>query len=340
MKTETSIQPGVYSDEDLARDGIRVSRRAIETLPLPAARDDSAMAEPEAERDGAQAGPKPRSPWGRVLLSAVALLICLAVAIEVYDWMSGLFARSVYVASAAIALLAAMVASAVAIIRREVLQIHNLASVQKLRERAQARLDADTRGDGVAVIGQILRALPFDRARERHIAEFRTVMHDARTDRQALALFERTVLRPLDERAHAIVVRGARDAAVGVSISPVAALDAAITVWRSLRVIRDVASVYGFRPGPAATAVLARRLFVTAAASAAIDVAGKMWGEHLGGRVAGFLSASLAEGLVTAVRTARLGLATIEACRPLPFAEDQQPTLAQLSKRVMAGLTR
>lgn len=147
------------------------------------------------------------------------------------------------------------------------------------------------------------------------------------------------MLQPLDERAQAIIVRAARDAAIGVSISPIAALDVAITIWRSLRMIRDIAGVYGFRPGAAATLSLARRMFVTAAANAALDIAGTMWGEHLGGRVAGVLSAKLSEGIITAVRTARLGLATIEACRPLPFAEDQRPGLAQLRKQVLAGLS-
>ena len=68
-------------------------------------------------------------------------------------------------------------------------------------------------------------------------------------------------------------------------------------------------------------------------------LAGTVWSEHLGGRVAAMLSHKLAEGVITAIRTARLGLATMEACRPLPFGEAEQPTLAGLRQQVMKGLS-
>jgi putative membrane protein len=196
----------------------------------------------------------------------------------------------------------------------------------------------DSRGEGIVIIGQILKALPQDPALEARAVQLKQMIHDALGDRQAFALFHRTILKPLDERAQAIVVRAARDAAVGVSISPVAALDVAITIWRSVRMIRQIAAVYGFRPGTTATLMLARRVLATAATNAAIDVAGSVWSEHLGGRVAAVLSHKLAEGVVTAIRTARLGLATMEACRPLPFGEAEQPTLVGLRQQVMKGL--
>jgi putative membrane protein len=298
--------------------------------PIPVAQATEPLAPDAAPR---------RSPWARLFGGALGLLASMVLGVWVYDWIAGLFARSSLLGWTGTGLLAAFAASMVALVARELNQMRRLAAVAELRERARARMEADTPGDGMAVIGAILRALPAQPDTAERVVQFRAMVHGALSDRQTLQLFDRSVLRPLDERAQAIIVRAARDAAVGVSISPLAVLDVVVTVWRSLRMIRDIAGLYGFRPGAAATLALARRLFVTATAAAAIDVAGTMWGEHLSGRVAGVLSAKLSEGIITAVRTARLGLATIEACRPLPFAEDQRPGLAQLGKQVLAGLS-
>jgi putative membrane protein len=245
----------------------------------------------------------------------------------------------VNIGGAVIALLAATLGSAVAAVHQEWRQIRRFDAVTTLRERAALRMTEETRGEGIVIIGQILKALPADPALEARATQLRQMIHDALGDRQAFALFHRTILKPLDERAQQIVVRAARDAAVGVSISPVAALDVAITIWRSVRMVRQIAAVYGFRPGTAATVVLARRVLISAATNAAIDVAGTVWSEHLGHRVAGVLSQKLAEGVITAIRTARLGLATMEACRPLPFGEAEQPTLASLRQQVVKGLS-
>ena len=70
-----------------------------------------------------------------------------------------------------------------------------------------------------------------------------------------------------------------------------------------------------------------------------LPLAGTVWSEHLGHRVAAMLSHKLAEGVITAIRTARLGLATMAACRPLPFGEAEQPTLASLRSQVIKGLS-
>lgn len=323
MSDAPSLPPGTYS-----RDSVTVSYG-----PTPPGADG-----PQIAPLPALAAPR-RLPWTRVLGVSLGLLLLGAIGMQLVDWIAALFARSTWLGGAVVALLVAAIGSAVAAVHQEWRQIRRFDAVTALRERAALRVNEDARGEGVVIIGQILKALPQDPALEARAIELRRMSYDALGDRQAFALFHRTILKPLDERAQAIVVRAARDAAVGVSISPVAALDVAITIWRSVRMIRQIAAVYGFRPGTTATLVLARRVLVSAATNAAIDVAGSVWSEHLGGRVAAMLSHKLAEGVITAIRTARLGLATMEACRPLPFGEAAQPTLASLRQQVMKALS-
>jgi putative membrane protein len=56
----------------------------------------------------------------------------------------------------------------------------------------------------------------------------------------------------------------------------------------------------------------------------------------LGHGIAARLSARLGEGVVNGLLTARVGIAAIEVCRPLPFVNGRPPRLAD----VMAELRR
>ena len=50
------------------------------------------------------------------------------------------------------------------------------------------------------------------------------------------------------------------------------------------------------------------------------------------------LSARAAQGVGAGLLTARLGLRTIEACRPLPWCADEKPRLGELRKRLVGQL--
>jgi putative membrane protein len=168
--------------------------------------------------------------------------------------------------------------------------------------------------------------------------QYRDAIADTHDDREAMQLFERIVLRPLDEIAYAAVRRAARDTAIGASVSPVAGVDALIVLWRSMRMVREVAEVYGLRPTRLSVLALIRRMFLTATFAVTADVVGDVLGAHLGGRLAGLVSGKLAEGVFAGVRTARLGLLAIEQCRPLPFAADDRPNLRQLVSQSLGSL--
>jgi putative membrane protein len=157
--------------------------------------------------------------------------------------------------------------------------------------------------------------------------------------RDALGLFEREVLAALDRAAMAAVGRAARDTALGTAASPLALLDAVLVVARSLRMIREIAAIYGFRPGGLAALGLLRRVIVQAVGVAGADLAGEVTAEMLGGlghKVAGTVSTRLGVGLFAGTRVARLGLATLRACRPMPFLAEP-PQLAQILRRALSG---
>ena len=50
------------------------------------------------------------------------------------------------------------------------------------------------------------------------------------------------------------------------------------------------------------------------------------------------LSARAAQGVGAGLLTARLGMRTMEACRPLPWCADEKPKLGELRKRLIGQL--
>ena len=94
---------------------------------------------------------------------------------------------------------------------------------------------------------------------------------------------------------------------------------------KSGRLIRRLSELYGGRPGTLGFFRLARsvlaHLAVTGAIAAGDDFVQQIVGQGLAAR----LSAKLGEGVVNGMMTARIGIAAMEAARPLPFAALKRP---------------
>ena len=134
------------------------------------------------------------------------------------------------------------------------------------------------------------------------------------------AVLRNGALDPLRAQAR----RLGRDAAIQggllVAITPSPALDGLIAGLRSLRLVRQVATLYGLRPGPAVTLALLRRAAWTAATVIGMDLAARSVVEQFLNATPGIKHAAEALPGVgqTARRLYRLAAVTAEACSPLP----------------------
>ena len=63
-----------------------------------------------------------------------------------------------------------------------------------------------------------------------------------------------------------------------------------------------------------------------------------MLGSIAGGGVLSRLSRRFGEGVVNGALTARVGVAAMEVCRPLPFARVRRPSVTSLVRRALTGL--
>lgn len=265
---------------------------------------------------------------------SLALFVGGVLAVESIEWVRMMYARNEALGVGFSALLGIVLASAAWWTASEAAQIRKLKVVEALRAEA-ALLGGGGFERARTWIARVEAAIATTPERARLFAQANDTILDTHSDADALQIFHRTVLTPLDEAAYRVVARAARTTALGVSVSPVASIDAALVVWRSVRMVREIAQIYGLRPGAAATISLVRRLLYGALQSVAVDVLGDAWVQLLGHRFASVLSARLGEGVFAAVRVARLGILAIEQCRPLPFTEADRPSLMRLRGEIM-----
>lgn len=282
--------------------------------------------------------PPPRRGKGaaRLLVLSLTTLVLAALGFDTADLIARAFSWSPWAGGALAGLLGLAVASLGWLTGRETLAWRRLRRVDDLRLRACALLACGATGKEATHLRDAVTDLYSNRrdlAPARHaLAEAVTDAHDGR---EVLALTDRILLTPLDRAAYRLVLSASRDVAVGTTLSPAALLDVALVLWRNMKLVREIAALYAARPGLIGSARLVRRMAENVGVAGMVEGGDGLLVDALGGTLAAAISARLGQGMVNGLLTARIGLAAMHLCRPLPFAADRQPTLNDIRKELL-----
>ncbi len=281
---------------------------------------------------------RPPSALRRFAVWAFGALFSFALGVAAWDFVTGLLARNVVLGWVAFTLVAVAVGAALLLSLREWAGFARLARLDGLRQQAvAARAGADLKA-AQGVVAALLRL---------YAARAETAWGRARLEeRQAevmdadavLALAERELLVPLDARARAEVEAAARQVATVTALVPLALADVATALFANLRMIRRIAEIYGGRAGSFGSLRLLRRVFATLVATGAVALTDDLIGSVAGGGVLSKLSRRFGEGVVNGALTARVGVAAMELCRPLPFVAAERPGVTALVSKALSGL--
>ena len=275
--------------------------------------------------------PPPRArPWRRLLLAGGSLLLAGLLGVEAHDYLADLFKRSVLLGSGFALLIGVTVTGALGLVGRELISLRRLARAEHLRHDGERLLSSEVHGQAGPLVERIEHIYRGRADLEAPLAAFRREASDALSDGEQLRLFSTVVLMPLDREAYRLVRRGARDIGALTALSPLGALDGVVVLARTLVMLRAIARLYGVRPAAASTASLLRRGLRNVVAAGVGELVSDSAVEAAGASLLSVLSAKAGQGVLNGLLAAKLGLAAMQLCRPLPFTRDQLPSLRQL----------
>lgn len=280
--------------------------------------------------------PARRFPWKTILLAAIGGLISLSLGLALDRLIGELWARASWLGWIGIALVGLAVLALVALAVRETVGVLRLARVEHLRGRIAAALLADDRRAVpglVADLDRLAAARPENARARAALAAHRVEVIEGR---DLLTLTERELMGPLDATARSLILEAAKRVSVVTAISPRAIVDIAYVAWENLRLARALADLYGGRPGSLGFVKLLGRILTHLGITGGMALGDTLVQQLVGQGLAARLSARLGEGVVNGLLTARLGLATLEIVRPMPWIGLPRPSLGDM----MGELTR
>ncbi|MCR6499627.1 TIGR01620 family protein [Shinella sp. CPCC 101442] len=272
------------------------------------------------------ATPRPRRlTFGRIAIGALGLLLSLAVGLWVDALIRDLFSRNDWLGYLAIGATAVAVLALIGVVLREVWGIRRLAAVQDLKRDVTDAMTAPKPAAGRAIVARLVHLLAARPQTARGRARLAETEGEIIDSAHLVDLAERELMAPLDREARALILGAAKRVSIVTAVSPRALVDLGYVIYESSRLVRGMAELYGGRPGKLGMLRLMRDVIAHLAVTGSIAMGDSLVQQLLGHGLASKLSARLGEGVINGLMTARIGIAAMDLCRPMPFRALKRP---------------
>ncbi len=274
---------------------------------------------------------KRRFSWGSLFVAGLSGFLALAAGVWVENTISSLMNQNPALGYAALVCAAVALLALLVMLARVLRDILRERKVEALRERAADLLAGGTADDAKALAGELAGLYKGRAQTAKGRAELAEALPQLFAPRDVLTVAERSLIAPLDAQAKAQIAIAARRVSLVTAVSPRALVDIIFVLVACARLLRSIAGIYAGRPGTLGLLRLARQvlnhLVLTGGMAAGDAVIQQVLGQGLAAR----LSAKLGEGVINGMLTARIGLAALAVCRPMPFVEAAAPTLSEVA---------
>lgn len=300
--------------------------------------EETAFHPPTRLEIAARLAARPASRLTRFFLGSGAALVSFLAGVATLRFIDTMLARWPVLGWVALALLAAFSLAMLLVAGREWLAWRRLARLDAIHRAAAGALATGEVVQAQAVVAR-LEALYSGRPEMRWGRErLAEAAREAYGAEDLLRAAETTLLAPLDEAARREVEAAARGVAAATALVPLPLADMLAAMALNLRMIRRLADIYGGRAGTFGGWRLTRAVLAHLVATGAVAAGDDLIQTVAGGGALAKLSRRFGEGVVNGALTARVGIAAMEVCRPLPFMAQPKPRVTALLGRGLKGL--
>ncbi len=278
--------------------------------------------------------------WGGTFVSALGGLISLALTLWVTNLVEDSFRHSPILGMVGLVLAGLLVVAALVLLVREFRAMARQNRIAKLHiaiAEARAKDDAKLARGRIKELCAIYEKRPETSRARALVLDFSKQIIDGR---DLIDLAERNLMVPLDELARREIAAASKRVSVVTTVSPRALLDVLFVAAQAIALMRRIAEIYGGRPGLLGFFKLARSVGSHLAITGSLAIGDSLVQQLVGHGVAARLSARLGEGVLNGLLTARVGLSAMAVCRPMPFAAEKQPGVADVAPFLFGDKTK
>ena len=281
------------------------------------------------------AGKRRSGGW---FLTILFTLFTMIIGLWAWDYATALLARNPTLGSSVSFLMGLLLALMALFALRELAALSRLRRVDRLRQKFLSARKSTDLGAAHQAFASVSRFYHTRAETEWGLARVNERKGEVVDSSALLDMTEVEVMPALDRAALAEVESAARVVATATAIVPMALLDVFSALVVNLRMIRRISEVYGGRAGALGSWRLTRSVLAHLVATGALAVGDDLIGSIAGGGLLSKISRRFGEGVINGALTARIGLAAIDVCRPMPFVALPRPKVSGVIKNAMTGL--
>ena len=304
--------------------------------PQPADDDDAPLQPPPATlKEQVATGIR----WGSILVSTAVGLVTLAAGLWFTRFVSVAVARDDWIGWIAKGAAILIAVALTALLLKELfgfLRLARLSRIRRAADRAVAMQDRALEVEAVSALRHLTASRPDAKWA---LARFREKERYQSAPGALLGLADTVLLAEPDKEARRVIFESARRVAVVTAVVPIAFISVFFVLFENIRMVRRLAAAYGGRPGFLGGVRLLWRVIAYVAATGAVILTDDLFGQFLGQDIVRRLSRRLGEGTFNGALTARLGIAAINLCRPLPFIAAKPPRTRHIVRELFPELS-
>ena len=224
-----------------------------------------------------------RFHWETLLIGALFTLVSMWAGLAVTKLVEDFFTRSPALGWVALGVAGLAALAALVIISREIWALARLRQIAHIQIDAAHAINADDAKAASRAVGNLKSLYAARPDAQLGLRELKQYESDILDGRDRIKLAERHLVSWRDAEAHRIIAHAARRITFLTTVAPTAALDILFVAAQNLRMMRELATLYGGRPSTLATLRLARMVLSHLALTGGIALSDNLV-QHVVGR--------------------------------------------------------